>query len=33
MIGKVPDATYEGLYDNFHWELPDRFNIGTACSD
>lgn len=33
MIDKVPGATYEALYDNFRWELPERFNIGTACSD
>ncbi len=33
MIDKVPGATYEGLYDSFRWELPERFNIGTACSD
>ena len=26
-------ATYEELYRNFHWEIPDRFNIATACCD
>lgn len=33
MIDKVPGATYEILYDGFRWELPEKFNIGTACSD
>ncbi len=24
---------YEALYRDFQWQVPDRFNIGTACSD
>ncbi|MEX0347751.1 MAG: AMP-binding protein [Rhizobiaceae bacterium] len=25
--------TYEALYRDFQWQVPERFNIGTACSD
>ncbi len=25
--------TYDALYRDFVWKIPDRFNIGTACSD
>ncbi|KRF15504.1 hypothetical protein ASG90_12515 [Nocardioides sp. Soil797] len=33
MIERVPGTTYEQLTTNFEWPIPDRFNIGTACSD
>jgi acetyl-CoA synthetase len=26
-------ASYDELYRNFHWEIPPRFNIATACCD
>ncbi|WGS21982.1 MULTISPECIES: acyl-CoA synthetase [unclassified Bradyrhizobium] len=26
-------ATYDELYRNFRWEVPERFNIATACCD
>ncbi|HEY6875194.1 MAG TPA: AMP-binding protein [Candidatus Dormibacteraeota bacterium] len=25
--------TYEEIYNGFRWNLPERFNIGTACTD
>ena len=24
--------TYDALYRDFHWQIPERFNIGTAVS-
>ncbi|HET7465897.1 MAG TPA: AMP-binding protein [Candidatus Dormibacteraeota bacterium] len=24
---------YEEIYNSFRWDLPERFNIGTACTD
>ena len=32
MIDAVPGATYADLREGFRWPIPDRFNIGTACS-
>ncbi len=32
MIEKVAGATYASLREEFDWPLPERFNIGTACS-
>jgi acetyl-CoA synthetase len=29
----VGDVTYEQLRADFRWRIPDRFNIGVACSD
>ena len=26
-------TTYEALYSDFRWEIPERFNIGTAVAD
>src|SRR4051812_26667397 len=26
-------STYDELYRNFRWDVPDRFNIATACCD
>src|SRR5437773_3913004 len=26
-------ASYDELYRNFRWDIPDRFNIATACCD
>ena len=26
-------ATYDELYRNFRWDIPERFNIATACCD
>lgn len=26
-------STYDALYGDFHWQIPDRFNIGTAVSN
>ncbi|WP_411037406.1 AMP-binding protein [Shinella sp. BYT-45] len=26
-------STYDALYGDFRWQIPDRFNIGTAVSD
>ncbi len=26
-------STYKALYDDFRWDIPDRFNIGTAIAD
>ncbi|MGB3875210.1 MAG: AMP-binding protein [Shinella zoogloeoides] len=26
-------STYDALYRDFRWQIPDRFNIGTAVSD
>ncbi len=26
-------ADYETLYRDFRWDIPDRFNIATACCD
>ncbi|WP_313194695.1 AMP-binding protein [Shinella zoogloeoides] len=26
-------STYDALYRNFRWQIPERFNIGTAVSD
>src|SRR4051812_15807155 len=26
-------ATYNELYRNFRWDIPDRFNMATACCD
>src|ERR1700712_684684 len=26
-------SDYETLYRDFRWEIPDRFNIATACCD
>src|SRR5882724_844769 len=26
-------ATYDELYRNFRWDIPDRFNMATACCD
>src|ERR1700751_5234406 len=26
-------ATYDELYQNFRWEIPERFNMATACCD
>src|SRR2546423_2473460 len=26
-------ATYDELYRNFRWDVPDRFNMATACCD
>jgi acetyl-CoA synthetase len=31
-VGAVA-ATYEQLVSTFTWEIPERFNIGVACSD
>src|SRR6476620_5966341 len=25
--------TYDELYRNFRWDIPDRFNVATACCD
>ncbi|HET6563742.1 MAG TPA: AMP-binding protein [Marmoricola sp.] len=33
MIERVAGATYESLTESFRWDLPERLNIGTACSD
>ena len=30
---RASKATYERLVHDFRWELPERFNIGVACSD
>ena len=32
MIEEVAGATYESLRDGFRWPIPERLNIGTACS-
>ncbi|WP_068255888.1 AMP-binding protein [Janibacter corallicola] len=32
MIEKVAEATYQGLREGFRWPIPERLNIGTACS-
>lgn len=32
MIEKVAGATHAGLTETFRWPIPERFNIGTACS-
>jgi acetyl-CoA synthetase len=32
-IAPDPHPTYESLRRAFHWRVPERFNIGTACSD
>ena len=24
-------ASYDELYRNFRWDIPDRFNLATAC--
>ncbi|WEV78782.1 AMP-binding protein [Janibacter cremeus] len=32
MIEKVTGATYASLTKDFRWPIPERFNIGTACS-
>src|SRR5258707_4569219 len=26
-------STYDELYRNFRWDIPDRFNLATACCD
>ena len=26
-------ATYDELYRNFRWDIPERFNMATACCD
>ena len=26
-------ASYDELYRNFRWDIPDRFNMATACCD
>ena len=26
-------ATYDELYRNFRWDIPDRFNMAVACCD
>ena len=26
-------ATYDELYRNFRWDIPDRFNMAIACCD
>ncbi len=26
-------SSYDELYRNFRWEVPERFNIATACCD
>ena len=26
-------SSYDELYRNFRWDIPDRFNIATACCD
>src|SRR3954468_4821956 len=26
-------STYDELYRNFRWDVPDRFNMATACCD
>ena len=26
-------STYDELYHNFRWDVPERFNIATACCD
>jgi len=33
MIVRGPDVTYDELRAGFSWALPERLNIGTACSD
>ena len=33
MLDRTPGVTYEDLRRRFTWDLPDRFNIGVACSD
>lgn len=30
---KLSGETYEDLYRNFKWDIPDRYNIGTAICD
>src|SRR5207237_10654160 len=25
--------TYQEIYQGFRWRVPERFNIGTACTD
>lgn len=32
MIEKVAGATHASLSEGFRWPIPERFNIGTACS-
>ena len=31
MLAERP--TYDALYRDFRWEIPERFNIGTAVSN
>lgn len=33
MLEDLPRNSYEELYDGFSWRVPERFNIGRACSD
>lgn len=33
MRPRTPRTTYDKLVRDFRWELPERFNIGVACSD
>ncbi len=29
----TPASNYDELYRNFRWDIPERFNIATACCD
>jgi acetyl-CoA synthetase len=33
VLYRTPDATYADLCHRFRWQLPERLNIGVACSD
>ncbi|MGH7717820.1 MAG: AMP-binding protein [Gemmatimonadaceae bacterium] len=33
MLVRTPGATYDELVTDFRWTLPQRFNMGAACSD
>jgi acetyl-CoA synthetase len=32
-MAQTPGRSYDQLRAEFHWNLPERFNMGTACSD
>lgn len=33
MLTKSPGVTYDGLRRSFQWDVPDKFNIGLACTN
>ena len=33
VIDRSSGSTYDELVGSFRWNVPKRFNIGTACSD